>query len=80
MLCFWAGTRVFFSLLSPSDELVAALDWQESKKKITIGNWETIKKGNKIAILAVGSMVREAEKALINKTCLLYTSDAADEG
>jgi len=36
-----------------------------SPQKIKIGTWETIKKGNKIAILAVGSMVREAEKALI---------------
>ena len=33
-------------------------------QKIKIGTWENIKKGEKIAILAVGSMVVEAEKAL----------------
>ena len=33
-------------------------------QKIKIGTWENIKKGDKIAILAVGSMVGEVEKAL----------------
>tara|TARA_A100001037_G_scaffold65143_3_gene57243 strand:+ start:2380 stop:4257 length:1878 start_codon:yes stop_codon:yes gene_type:complete len=33
-------------------------------QKIRIGTWENIKKGDKIAILAVGSMVGEVEKAL----------------
>jgi len=56
-----------FAIRYPKSQSIN-FDESISPKKIKIGNWETIKKGKDIAILAVGSMVSEAKKALINNT------------
>ncbi|MBW2961976.1 1-deoxy-D-xylulose-5-phosphate synthase [Mesonia aestuariivivens] len=40
------------------------LDWQREFKKLTIGRGKQLKKGNKIAIISIGTIKIEVEKAL----------------
>ncbi|MGK0386103.1 MAG: 1-deoxy-D-xylulose-5-phosphate synthase [Patiriisocius sp.] len=40
------------------------LDWQQAFKKVTIGKGTAIKKGSQIAILTIGNMTLQAQKAI----------------
>ena len=56
-----------FAIRYPRDKAPEEIDWNRVPKEIPIGSWEVLREGRKVLVLAVGTMVEAARRAIVKE-------------
>jgi len=53
-----------FAIRYPRDKTPDVVDWKSEPQKLSVGKWEIMREGKKLVVLAVGTMVEAARRAI----------------
>jgi 1-deoxy-D-xylulose-5-phosphate synthase len=56
-----------FAIRYPRDKSPDAIDWKREPQAIPVGSWEVLREGRRVLVLAAGTMVDAARRAIANE-------------
>ncbi|MDD5088819.1 MAG: 1-deoxy-D-xylulose-5-phosphate synthase [bacterium] len=55
-----------FAIRYPRDKTPDVVDWKTEPRELLIGSWDVLREGRRVAVLATGTMVETARRAIAN--------------